>query len=272
MDRSAAPQSMEAFYEKLRELGDGLPKRLRQCANYVTANPDRVAVSTVAELAVAAQVQPSAFMRFCQELGFSGFSQMQKLFRDDYSQKWPDYRTRLASLREMGSDSPSALLAEFVEAGRNSLENLTHTLNQQALEDAVDILSSAKTIHVVGFRRAFPVASYLAYAFEKMSVPTILHSGIGHLDFAHMLADDDALVAITFAPYTAETVRLAEAAESRGLGVVALTDAMTSPLARVEAAQLLVSEIDVGAFRALSATLTVAIALAVSVGASRNLV
>lgn len=272
MNGSAAPRTMDAFYERLRDLGDGLPKRLRQCANYVTANPDRVAVSTVAELAMAAEVQPSAFMRFCQELGFTGFSQMQKLFRDDYSQKWPDYNTRLASLRERGSDTPSALLAEFVEAGRSSLENLTHTANPKAMDKALEILKSANTIHVAGFRRTFPVASYLTYTFEKMSVPAILHSGVGNLDFGHMLREGDALIAITFAPYTTETVQLAEAAESRGLGVVALTDAMTSPLTRIKAAQLLVSEIDVGAFRTLSATMTLAITLAVAVGVSRNLV
>ena len=72
-----------------------MPKRLRQCADFIVALPDRVAVSTVAELAAAAEVQPSAVMRFCQELGFSGFSQMQRLFREEYARKWPDYGTRL---------------------------------------------------------------------------------------------------------------------------------------------------------------------------------
>ncbi|MEM8704782.1 MAG: RpiR family transcriptional regulator, partial [Pseudomonadota bacterium] len=41
-------------------------------------------------------------------------------------------------------------------------------------------------------------------------------------------------------------------------------------LARLKAIQLLVAELDVGAFRALSASLCLAIALAVSVGAQRN--
>lgn len=270
MDASISPQTMDEFYRRLRELGDGLPKRLRQCADHIAANPERVAVSTVAELSGAAGVQPSAFIRFCQELGFSGFSQMQKLFRDDYSQKWPDYSTRLINLRDRGDDSASALLAEFVEAGRNSLENLMQTVDPEALERAVEMLSAARTIHVAGYRRAFPVASYLVYAFEKMNIPSILHSGLGNLSFSHMFVPGDAMIAITFAPYTADTVELARKAEAAGTGVVAMTDNMTSPLARLDAIPLLVSEIDVGAFRALSATLSLAITLAVSVGVKRK--
>ncbi|MBO1687899.1 MurR/RpiR family transcriptional regulator, partial [Clostridium butyricum] len=67
------------------EVSDRLPKRLKQCADFVAANQDRIAVSTVAEMAEGAGVQSSAFMRFCQIMGFSGFSEMQKLFRDSYA-------------------------------------------------------------------------------------------------------------------------------------------------------------------------------------------
>src|SRR5690606_18549988 len=127
MQKPAAPASVDEFQERLVQIADTLPKRLRQCADFVPHNTDKIAVSTVAELAAAAGVQPSAFMRFCQLLGFTGFSDMQRLFRDSYGQRWPDYATRLENLRAAGSQSPSALLAEFVEAGRLSLERLAAT-------------------------------------------------------------------------------------------------------------------------------------------------
>ncbi len=75
-----APASIKQFEERLIDVSESLPKRLRQCAEYVAANKDRIAVSTVAEMAEGAGVQPSAFMRFCRILGFSGFSEMQRLF------------------------------------------------------------------------------------------------------------------------------------------------------------------------------------------------
>jgi DNA-binding MurR/RpiR family transcriptional regulator len=51
---------------------------------------------------------------------------------------------------------------------------------------------------------------------------------------------------------------------------VALTDRMTSPLVRFSDAILTVPEVDFGAFRSLSATIAMAIALAVAVGSARG--
>jgi DNA-binding MurR/RpiR family transcriptional regulator len=273
MDQTApttAPETLEALFRLLAEQAETMPKRLRQCADFIVQNPDRVAVSTVAELAADAGVQPSAMMRFCQELGFSGFSAMQRLFRDDYSRKWPDYSTRLQNLRASGESGPEVLLAEFVEAGRASLEKLMTTVDPAALERAVEMLAAASTLHLVGFRRSYPIASYLAHAFEKMAIPCVLHSGVGLLASGHAVREGDAVLAISFAPYSAETVAFVAAARDAGHPVVAITDSLSSPLLRHDVPPLLVSEVDVGAFRALSATFALAIALAVAVGARRD--
>ncbi|MDP1576049.1 MAG: MurR/RpiR family transcriptional regulator, partial [Cypionkella sp.] len=222
-DDLAAPATIEEFRERLAAISEGLPRRLRQCADHIAANIDRIAVSTVAELAAGADVPPSALMRFCQILGYSGFSEMQKLFRDAYSPGFPDYSTRLQNLKDGGTGTPSALLGEFIEAGRLSLEALAKSADEAALAQAVDLLSAADTIHVIGLRRAFPVAAYLAYVFDKMAVPAMLHEGTGKLDHRHALRPGDAVLAITFAPYSEETIALAQDARARGLPVVALT-------------------------------------------------
>jgi DNA-binding MurR/RpiR family transcriptional regulator len=260
---------MEIFQQRLAEESAGLPKRLRQCAELVARAPERIAVSTVAELAEAADVPPSAFVRFCQLFGFSGFSEMQRLFRESYAPRWPDYPTRIEALREQGQDSPAALLAEFMEAGRHSLAHLAETIDPQALESAVDIMAGARTLHLAGFRRAFPVASYMAYTLEKMEVPAMLHGAVGHIDTRHALGEGDALIAITFAPYTPATIELAEEARRRSLPVIAITDTLTSPLRRLDCTVLTVNESDVGAFRPLAATLSLATAIVVATGARR---
>jgi len=267
---ASAPGTVDEFRQRLAEISANLPRRLRQCADYIAANTERIAVSTVAELAAGADVPPSALMRFCQIMGFSGFSDMQRLFREAYSPGWPDYSTRLANLKAEGTGSPSALLAEFVEAGRLSLEALAKTADEAALARSVALLAGAQTVHVVGLRRSFAVACYLAYVLEKMSVPAMLHDGVGKLDHRFALRPGDALLAITFTPYSEETLALAEDARAKGLAVVAMTDRMSSPLVRLADAVLVVPEVDFGAFRSLSATIAMAIALAVAVGSARG--
>ncbi|MEM7320758.1 MAG: MurR/RpiR family transcriptional regulator [Pseudomonadota bacterium] len=270
MTATHPPQSVEDFHRQLGDMSQALPKRLKQCADYLAAHSGRIALSTVAELAAGAKVQPSAMMRFCQIMGFSGFSEMQKLFRESGVHGFPDYASRLAKLRDRGSGSPSALLAEFVDAGRTSLENLANTVDLKVLDQSAKTLAQANMIHVIGLRRSFPVASYLAYAFDKMEIPAMLHDAVGKLTHAHAVRSGDALIAITFAPYSQETLALAEECNARGVPVVAITDAITSPLLTGEVLPLRVSEVDFGDFRALSATLSLAITLAISVGTQRN--
>jgi DNA-binding MurR/RpiR family transcriptional regulator len=272
MNRATPPATVDDFRSRLSDLGP-LPKRLRQCAEYLAGNLDRIAVSTVAELAAGADVPPSALMRFCQLMGYAGFSDLQRLFREALTPGLPDYATRLRALKAGGanhSGAPGALVAEFIESGRQSLENLTNSIDETALSRAVAVLAKAGTLHLVGLRRAYPVAAYLSYVCEKLAIPAMLHEASGGLDHRHAMRPGDALLAISFAPYSQETLALAETALFSGLPVVALTDRLTSPLAKGASAVLTVQEVDFGAFRALSATLALALGLAVAVAARRG--
>ena len=268
--QAAPPRSFEAFQTRLAGLTDRLPRRLRQCADYIAAHPDRIPLATVAEIARGAGVQPSAVIRFCQLMGFSGFSEMQALFREHYAGGWPDYATRLANLRAQGEDSPGKLLAEFTEAGRASLERLAGHIASEMLETAVSAMLEARVIHIAGMGRAFPVAAYLAYAFDRMGIPSFLHDRVGGLDQRNSLLPGDVLLVISFSPYAEETVALARHAAAQGAALVAITDAINSPYHALGAHALTVKEVDVGAFRSLSATLILAITLAVAVGTRRH--
>lgn len=264
------PQTVEAFRERLLELNGQLPRRLQQCADHVATHLDSIALSTVAQVAQGAGVPPSAVMRFCQIMGFSGFAEMQRLFREALSRAAPDYATRLANLKAGGAGQPSALVAEFVEAGRLSMEALARDLNEAALNQAVATLAQARTIHLAGFRRSFPVASYLAYVFDKLGVAAVLHDGVAGLGHRSSLRPGDALLAITFAPYSEETLSLAAFARDRGVPIVALTDPPASSLSGMAGTILTVTEIDFGAFRSLSAVIALALSLAVAVAARRE--
>jgi DNA-binding MurR/RpiR family transcriptional regulator len=87
---------------------------------------------------------------------------------------------------------------------------------------------------------------------------------------SRFLGADDALLAISFTPYTPETIDVAAEAAERGVPVVAMTDSPFSPLTRSAQAWIEVVESDYGAFRSLSATMTVAIAIAVSAAEMRR--
>jgi DNA-binding MurR/RpiR family transcriptional regulator len=273
-DTANPPASLDDFHARLEGLRATLPRRLRQCADHVALNLDSIALSTVAEVARAADVPPSAVMRFCQIMGFSGYAEMQRLFRRALARTPPDYATRLGNLKAEGPGHPAALVAEFVEAGRLSIEGLARDLDAAKLDQAVDLLSQARMIHLAGYRRSFPVASYLAYVCDRLGLTAMLHDGVAGLAQTAALRPGDALLAISFAPYADETLALIQHARSMGLAVVCLSDPEAScagsPLEGMADTLLAVTEVDFGAFRSLSATIALALALAVAVASRRN--
>ncbi|TNJ39740.1 MurR/RpiR family transcriptional regulator [Phaeobacter sp. B1627] len=266
----AAPTNISELLARLDRMSATMPKRLRQCAEYLRANINLVAVTTVADMSSAAGVAPSAFMRFCQALGFSGYSEMQALFRAEYAQSRPDYAERLSHLRARGGNGSARLLADFVEAGHKSLVYLSNMTDMEVLSQMVDRLDQARTVHLVGMRRAYAVVSYMGYMLQKMGVPCVVHSGAAGIEFSATIQPGDLVFAVTFAPFAPETRSLVEAAHRSRVPVLLLTDSADCPLGKISEAQLVAREVDVGAFRVPTASMTIVTTIAVALGAARS--
>lgn len=268
LSREHARSSYEGFVTRLRDRAEALPKRLRQVADFALSHPDDMALLTAAQVAQRAGVQASTLVRFAQALDFSGFSELQQVFRARLRQHFPDYRERIESLRGEGAAGPDmarVLLEGFIAASRNSLAQLEASVIHTDIDRATDLLAAAQSIVLVGARRMFPVVSYLAYAFGKLGIRAILVDQIAGLgaEQAFVARADDVLLAVSCAPYTPEIIDIAAEAHQRGVPVIALTDGPLSPLARNCHLWLEVQEADYGAFRSMAATFALAMTLAV---------
>lgn len=276
-DRSDTVQVAPEDYEGLRALlasrQESLPKRLKQLAAFALSHPEDVAFGTVAEIAEHAGVQPSTLVRFAQVLGYDGFSHMQQVFRARIRVRFPDYRERLRGLRQDEDDrSHTAFLLDgFVGAASISLERMRDLINLQDLDRAIDILVRADTIFLLGARRVFPITVYLAYAFGQLGIRAALIDHVAQLGPEQLstATHRDAVLAISFTPYAPITAELAAAASRRKVPVVAITDSTFSPLLRGADAWIEVAEADYGAFRSLSASMALAMTIAVGTAERR---
>ncbi len=270
---SEAPRDFEGLKSLLTERHRALPKRLKQAAGFVFHHPDEVAFGTAALIAERADVQPSTLVRLAQALGYTGFSEMQQVFRARLKEGLPDYHKRLEALKAAGPNAhASVLLSGFTEAAIVSIERLRTTLEPERLDAAVDLLAKADTIYLLAARRLFPLTAYLAYAFAKMGVRCQLIDHVGQLGPEQLACarQNDAVLAISFTPYAPSTVDLVAAAAKAGVPVLSITDSAFSPLVLSSTLWLEVAEADYGAFRSLSASFTVAMTLAVAVGEKRE--
>lgn len=244
---------------------------MAQVAAFALDHPDEIAFGTAAHVAEMAEVQPSTLVRFAQSIGYQGFSDLQRVFRVRLRERWPDYRERIETLRQRRQDGLLGLMDGFAESAGLSLMRLRERVEEADLERAVCLLDGAETIFLLGQRRAFPVTAYMAYALTKLNVRNVLIDNVASMASEQIAfaSSRDAVVAVSFAPYTPATLSLAADAFQSGVPVLAITDSAFSPLTRHASSWFEVVETDFGAFRSLSATFALAMALVVAVGERR---
>ena len=276
-DEVSPPATAEQLRAEIVRRYESLSKRLQQIGRYILDEPNDIALETLAVIASRCGVQPSAIVRFAKSFGFEGASQMQRLFRDGLlsNNAALGYSERVRQLSETtsaGDAEPADLLAEFVEGNRLALQNLLQTVSGADMRAAVNAILKAKIVHVVGFRRSFPVASYLAYSLLQAGKRTIFIDGGAGLAMQQVqtMTADDLLIAISFHPYSEETAAVVDAAQARGTEVLAISDSLVSPVAKPAQCVLQVRESEVRTFRSLSASMSLAQALAINFAFEAN--
>jgi DNA-binding MurR/RpiR family transcriptional regulator len=270
---AAPPQDFAALRDLMVRRRDSLPKRLAQIADYALRQPQEIAFRTVAEIAGQADVPPSALVRFAQALGYTGFSDLQSVFRAHARDRWPDYDSRLEALRdEAAGEGPMALLRSFADAGAVSLDRVCRSIDPAGLAAAVGILADANSICLVASRRSYSITTYLAYALRRLGTRCELADQSGGLapEQVALLTARDALLTVSFTPYAPASIDLTAAARRRGVPVVAITDSPFSPLTQLATVWLEVAEADHLGFRSLSASFALATTLAVAVARERQ--
>ena len=267
--KSQQPASAEEFRALLLERYDSLSKRLKQVARYVLDEPNELALETLAVIAQRSGVQPSAIVRFAQSFGFSGASQMQRLFRDGLlsANAALGYGERVRRFSQSVSQTAAGdgLLAEFVQGNILALQNLNETVSEEDMLAAVDAIAKASVVHVVGFRRAFPISSYLAYSLQQLGKHVQFIDGVGGLarPQANTIADQDLLIAVSFHPYAQETIEIVETAAGKHATILAISDSRVSPIAKRATIALQVQDSEVRSFRSLAASMCLAQAVAI---------
>lgn len=277
---SPPPSNPEQLQAEISARYDGLSDRLQLIARYALDYPNDMAMETIAIIAERAQVQPSALIRFAKAFGYSGFSAMQKVFRHNLRERSPSYSERARLFWERREDLahplPADVLREFASASSMTLEYLNNTLPGEQLNEAVELLAKARIIHIVGQRRSFPVAAYLAYAINHSDHPAQLLDGSGGMlgEQLRLLDPQDVLIAISFHPYAPETANAVAQTVARNIDIIAITDSAVSPIAQQASVCFKIKDAEVRGFRSLTASMclaqTLVVSLAVSAGKLRH--
>lgn len=253
---------------------DTLSPHLKRIAEYALADPNRFALQTVAATAEAIEVQPSTLVRFAKLFDYSGFSELQRVFRVRLTEAADSFRHQVgehrAVLREADSNNPATILNALSDASVLAIDQLKHDLDANKLRQAVQMLEKARFICVLGQRQAFPVAACLSLGLLKLGRRCqLLDSGTGMLPH-HIasLTPDDLLVAVGLSDFSRAVLDTVPEARERGVPVLAISNSQTNPLARHSSLSLVVRDPELHQFEPLAPYIVLAQTLVIALASA----
>ncbi len=265
---------LKNYEELIKNISDKYPslsKRLREIASFALEHPTSMALETIANIAKAAQVQPSALIRFAKSFGYSGFSEMQKTFQLYVTVNTASYKERInqdmVDIDYGKKDSPFSLLQQYCKENIVSLEHLQSGISSADLETSANLIKSAEHIYIIGQRRSLPVSTYLTYTLSHAGCKVHLLDGIGGLlmEQCTAITENDLLIVISFHPYSNEALDVIQIVNQKKAPYIAISDNGISPIARNATISFNVHDAEVHTFRSLTATMILAQTLAISV-------
>ena len=251
---------MYRINEKYKKMSKGQ----KLISEYIMNNYEKAAFMTASKLGNKVGVSESTVVRFANMLGYDGYPKLQKALQELI-------RNKLTTLQriEMTSDlDESTLLKSVLKADMNNIRLTLEEVNKDDFDKVVESIFSARNIYILGLRSAAPLAHfmgyYLSFIFDNVRLVT---SGINDIleQLVH-ISPQDLLIGISFPRYARRTVEAVNFAKGKGAKIVAITDAILSPLTSY-ADYILLARSDMASFvDSLVAPLSLINALIVAVG------
>ena len=242
-----------------------LSKGQKLIAEYILKHYDKAAFMTAAKLGSSVGVSESTVVRFANELGFSGYPNLQKELQELIKNKLTTVqRIELANDFISEENALKGVLKADIENIRATLEKINH----KTFEDVVNNIFNAKRIYIIGLRSSTALAEFLGF-YLNVILDNVKVVGNGISDIFEQIirvGEGDLVIGIGFPRYANRTIEALAYAQSRNAKVVAITDSLLSPLAS-QADYTLIAQSNMASFvDSLVAPLSVINALIIAVG------
>ncbi len=221
--------------ERLTEEWDALTPEAQKAARYVLENPNDVGVSTVREIAEAANVKPNTFVRMARQMGFEGYEDFRAPFREAIRKgavSFPDRARWLQDIRKSGD--LGGLYADMVEGAIRNLEETFAGLDAEALKTAAEAIWASRQVFTLGVGVNNANARNFTYLASTGMVQfhAIPRSGSTPTDDLAWADSRDVLIAMSMRPYRSEVVAAVDVAREQGMTIIGLSDSPASPIIR----------------------------------------
>jgi DNA-binding MurR/RpiR family transcriptional regulator len=238
--------SMDQLLDRIRESHYSMSPTHQAVAKSIIDNPRIISFLSAASVGKSIGASAATVVRFADSLGLSGYAELQRIARNALM----DELSTVSQLQRAKKVSEGrSLLTQSLRADIANLENTATLISEAVFDRAVDILYSARTIHLLGLRSTFGLVHHFKFYLGWIGrEANLVHPNVGEESEQIMnLEPNDACVAFSFKRYTSATIELFKELKKTGAPTIAVTDSNISPLAEIADLSLTVS-VDFPAF------------------------
>ncbi|AEK36118.1 MurR/RpiR family transcriptional regulator [Corynebacterium variabile] len=190
-------------------------------AEFMAENPHSVGHLSALKLAEASRTSDATVVRTVRKLGFDGLDDLRESLAVELSRAG-----RMDSSLQALIHEPESEVTRHIAESADAIGVLPERIGQDALTAAVDTLTPARRIVVVGFGPARAIADYAAHRFRRTGVQSLSAgaSGRSFADELAALAEGDVVLLMSYDRATVEVRVLYDRAEALGIPVVQLSE------------------------------------------------
>jgi len=221
------PKPTVTIQARLANAYGDLPQAQRTIADLIMGDPLLGALWGIEEMARRAQVSVGSVMRFARRIGYRGFSDFREALRAACVA-----RSGEPALQRL--EAPTDVfgtLGEVLRRDTEALARLPQAVDEATLEAASRLLLEADHRVILGRGAGHVTGLILAFHLTQAGIPCIAALPSDFSSQVANLGPRDLLVAMSFAPYSRETVDAAAFARRSGIRVLAFSDHLDAPLA-----------------------------------------
>lgn len=207
-----------------------LSKGQQKVAKYLLEQPGEFAVKLASEIGEQVGVSETTVIRFCYSIKLSGFSELQKMVREQLLLIQSSLGQYFSSKLEL-AEQPH-FYAKVMERDCQYIQQTINNIDENEVERVVDQLIKTEKIYVLGLKSSFSAANWLTMTLGLVRGNVqILHPETN--DLLCTLSEMDhrsTLITISFHRYLKETIKVAEMAKEQGAFVIGITDSPLAPI------------------------------------------
>lgn len=204
--------------QKIKESYYTLTKSEKKVANYIVSNQDKIIHNTMSDLKDLLNVGDATIIRLCKKMGFSGFTDLKISIAKD----------------QIYSDNNTFDNYSLLNDINNSLQRTHELIDENYLNKTVDLIKDSNNILIYGKGQS----GMSAIDLESLLLGIGIHSkAIIDSDFqingATTMTKEDLLIVFSLTGRTSELIEAIEIAKKNSVRVVAITNYLLSPIARL---------------------------------------